>query len=68
MENAHKKSVELSVFIGCFAVLDNLPFPTTTYSPRLTAGVAALFREWGLKVSKFQSIQISYFAFSYSIS
>lgn len=68
MKNAHKKSVEPLVFIGCFAVLDNLPFPITTYKPTLNSGSAvALFWEWGLKVSKFQNIQISYFAFSYSM-
>lgn len=37
------------------------------FSPRLPAGVVALFWEWGLKVSKFQSIQISYFAYFYSM-
>ena len=63
-----KRAWNLLVFIGCFAVLDNLPFPITTYKPTLNSGSAvALFWEWGLKVSKFQNIQISYFAFSYSM-
>ena len=68
MTNAHKKNVDLYVFIGSPEVLDYLFSPITTYKPTLESG-SAVALVWGkfLKVSKFQENQISYFAFSYSM-
>ena len=68
MTNAHKKNVDLYVFIGSPEVLDYLFSPITTYKPTLESG-SAVALVWGkfLKVSKFQENQISYFAFYYSM-
>ena len=66
MRNAHKKSVAFS------PSSDVLRSSTTYYpqlqrtSPRITRNAVALSGD-KLKVSKFQDIQISYFAFSYSM-
>ncbi|MCQ2285325.1 MAG: hypothetical protein MJZ76_00420 [Bacteroidales bacterium] len=46
MKNAHKKNVDLYVFIGVYAVLDNLLSPITTYKPTPESG-SAVALVWG---------------------
>ena len=59
MRYAHKKSVELLVFIGTFEVFDYLYTPITTYKSTQIRESRRLGLECNLKVSKFQKYQIS---------
>ena len=59
MKYAHKKSVELFVFIGTFEVFDYLYTPITTYKSTQMRESRRFSLECNLKVSKFQKYQIS---------
>ena len=65
---AHKKSVELLVFIGIFEVFDYLSTQLQRSSPRQTTGAPLPCPGWNLKLSKFQRFQsLAYFAIFYSM-